>query len=266
MKKEFEPYYELIQTYPGAETLGIVIDKEGFTENRVNLSRTPANFPLYWEPIFEPELYEVLAVKIIGKKVTEPIVRDKKHIKEALRDIRKGNKFFEVQEILRKSDKEVFVKTYQVINPREGQPPLSIFKITPQENGQVFLEVLDAIGRVTNLNMEYVRKYVPPPIEFTTEDGVKITDRSQRVPALLCKEPGWEKSHITIDNILKSVKSPHWKYFSSEDERAAYEIKNRNLLSYQDILAAQEITGSRSFKKFLVVLQGKVQSKYSTKK
>jgi hypothetical protein len=74
---------------------------------------------------------------------------------------------------------------------------------------------------------------------FTTEDGVAITDENQTLYAVLTKAQ-WQTREDTVKRMRERSSystplNPTWKYFSTDEARQDYILKNKPLLSVNDI-------------------------------
>jgi hypothetical protein len=76
-----------------------------------------------------------------------------------------------------------------------------------------------------------------PPVLFTTEDGVEITDRETPLYMVLAKAT-WQTGETTTDRHLRRAVtgSSAWKYFAIEYNRDRYILMNKPLLSINEVM------------------------------
>jgi hypothetical protein len=94
---------------------------------------------------------------------------------------------------------------------------------------------------------------------FTTEDGVAITDENQTLYAVLTKAQ-WETREDTFKRMRERSQfsaplNSAWKYFSTDEARLHYTIRNKPLLSWNDVLNLFREYGSSTHNFFDAVFE-----------
>jgi hypothetical protein len=99
---------------------------------------------------------------------------------------------------------------------------------------------------------------------FTTEDEVAITDENQTLYAVLTKAQ-WETREDTVKRMNERSQfskplNSAWKYFSTDEARSCYIIRNKPFLSWHEIFNLFRDNGS-STSKFLDAVYERSKSK-----
>lgn len=159
-----------------------------------------------------------------------------------------------IHSVKRLSDGEIFT-----VGDDYGSSKIEGFKIDTEFNGG-----LCAIShKGSSLSSLYSLEKVKQPL-FTTEDGVEITDEKQTLYAVLTKAQ-WETREDTVKRMkerssFSTPLNPAWKYFSTDEVRLHYIIRNKPSLSWNDVFNLFRDNGS-STSKFLDAVFEKSKSK-----
>jgi len=159
-----------------------------------------------------------------------------------------------IYSVKRLSDGEIFT-----VGDDYGSSKIEGFKIDTEFNGG-----LCAIShKGSSLSSLYSLEKVKQPL-FTTEDGVEITDEKQTLYAVLTKAQ-WETREDTVKRMkerssFSTPLNPAWKYFSTDEVRLHYIIRNKPSLSWNDVFNLFRDNGS-STSKFLDAVFEKSKSK-----
>jgi hypothetical protein len=97
------------------------------------------------------------------------------------------------------------------------------------DKGSVFTKVGGEI-----LHYTIWQKATKPIALFTTEDGVELFSKNDRLFAVLSKGT-WQLADWTVGYIGFHPKGDAWKYFSTHEKREEYILTNKPILSVNDV-------------------------------
>lgn len=203
--------YELIQTYPGYETLGTIHCSENKTPEWKGTNFYDAH-PKYWKKVEEVD-YEIMSV--IGKDGA--IVKKEFYtFPECFQTLIKASETFKIHSVKRLSDGEVFTigdfTTKGVIHKFEINPSHLSVSVGDQKT---LLRTFDKIKKV--------------PL-FTTEDGVDV----------FAGDAYYVVSEIFEIHFFTAIKG-HYTFrdnvFSTKEKAEEYILLNKTCLSLNDLLS-----------------------------
>jgi hypothetical protein len=125
-----------------------------------------------------------------------------------------------------------------------------------------YMDGFSSLGNAYNVSINLLSKF--KQLLFTTEDGVSISDENQTLYAVLTKAQ-WETREDTVKRMkerssFSTPLNPAWKYFSTDEVRLHYIIRNKPSLSWNDVFNLFKDNGS-STQKFLDAVFEKSKSK-----
>lgn len=224
--------YTLIQTYPGYETLGITHCSENKTPEWRGTNFYDAH-PTYWQKVEEVD-YDITEVKYFTEI---------RFLHNGFYRIYKDGIGFELDYLLkhggtihsvkRLSDGEVFTIGDDVVVDDDGKLYEIIKLIKLTDIIQVYAKT---IGREIYYRLNSISKpKVKTPL-FTTEDGVEIFDKNQKVFSV--SECDF-KIQNHQDSAWVKTRNPERKYhhFSTYKKAAEWILFNQKLLSLNDLLS-----------------------------
>lgn len=232
--------YKLIKTYPGSPELGTIMNIATFID-QVSLRGYQfyiADYPNYWE-LQEDKDHEILSyyTNIYSEKVIftfnefgDCLSRTDRISHKGTTNLNKGN--FLVYSVKRLSDGEVFT----IGDFCNGAP---IEKIWFCDTGHIRFSASENEGYCLDLkSMEHQVFF-----SFTTEDGVVLRDKGDRVFGVLPKA-NWQTNYyggdgICIERVLSSktgeLRATSWKWFSTKIAAENYLHFNKPTFSWGDL-------------------------------